>query len=143
MVKSTQTITAPWNDDYPYQARAITHSTSPLHLSLCPSPSGRPNLITLVSESLPNIQKFTAFSPRLDLLAVGTTDIDGTQSTVTLLTYPGMDFVWKWESTDSKVDGELVDIDFGADGSSVSGAERTDWYVMTDVVNSGLPCSWR
>ncbi|KAG7544359.1 hypothetical protein FFLO_03238 [Filobasidium floriforme] len=83
MVKSTQTITAPWNDDYPYQ-------------------------------------KFTAFSPRLDLLAVGTTDIDGTQSTVTLITYPGMDFVWKWESTDSKIDGELVDIDFGADGLTLA-----------------------
>lgn len=55
----------------------------------------------------------------LDLLAVGTTDIDGTSSTVTLLTYPDMAIVWKWESVDSKADGELVDIDFGADGSTV------------------------
>jgi hypothetical protein len=126
MVKSTQTITAPWNDDYPYQARAITHSTSPFHLSLLhPFPKDRQSDHTNFC-LLPNIQKFTAFPPRLDLLAVGTTDIDGTQSTVTLLTYPGMDFVWKWESTDSKIDGELVDIDFGADGSSVSGAERAD-----------------
>ena len=28
--------------------------------------------------------------------------------------------VWRWESTDSKADGELVDIDFGADSSIVS-----------------------
>lgn len=55
----------------------------------------------------------------LDLLAVGTTDIDGTSSTVTLLTYSDMSLVWKWESVDSKTDGELVDIDFGADGSTV------------------------
>lgn len=124
MVKSTQTITAPWNDDYPYQARAITHSASPSHLSLLrPFPKDKQSDLTEVC-LLPKIQKFTAFSPRLDLLAVGTTDIDGTQSTVTLLTYPGMEFVWRWESTDSKIHGELVDIDFGADASSVSEIER-------------------
>lgn len=109
----------------------IRHVRSPIPLPF-PSfasshslPEDKQSDLTDLSLS-PKTQKFTAFSPRLDLLAVGTTDIDGTQSTVTLLTYPGMEFVWRWESTDSKIDGELVDIDFGADGSSVSEIERAD-----------------
>jgi len=76
------------------------------------------------------LQKFTTFSPLFDLLAIGTTDIDGTKSTVSILTYPDMAPVWSWKSSDSKADGELVDIDFSADGSSV----RLNY--MRDVVDS-------
>lgn len=39
---------------------------------------------------------------------------------MTLLSYPEMSYIWKWESKDSAKDGELVDIDFNTDGSTVS-----------------------
>jgi hypothetical protein len=58
--------------------------------------------------------------PTCSHLAVGTTDGTGTESTVTLLSYPEMSYIWKWESRDSAKDGELVDIDFNTDGSTVS-----------------------
>jgi len=35
------------------------------------------------------------------------------------MTYPEMAPVWSWKNSDSKADGELVDIDFSLDGSSV------------------------
>jgi hypothetical protein len=72
------------------------------------------------------------------MIAIGTTDIDGTRSTVSLLTYPEMASVWKWNSSDNKVDGELVDIDFSADGSSVSYALRIERSETLLVNNPSL-----